>query len=120
MKNIFKFSPPENNEFNIKAPKKAKEKKYNKADSISNSLSKNVEVIKELMHFPICSDLKLRFFDTIINEKNLNILITFYDGLIDSSILDNFIIKQFLTPQKTNKNLHDTILRLNNCRMSSN
>lgn len=119
MKNIFAFSPSDNGEFTIKAPKKVKASKYDKTKNISDSLSQNLEIIKELMHFPTCSDLKLRFFDTTVNGKKINILVTFYDGLIDSNILDNFIIKQFMKEKNSDKNLHDIILRFDTCRMPS-
>lgn len=132
MFNFFKFTPQNQNDFNIKNPTNPTQPKYNKNNQINFSLQKNVEVLKELLHFPDTNDLIFRFFDVNINNQKYNALILFYDGFTNSELINDYLMRQLMsdiqieTPQnksliknKNQLNIKDAILREYSCPMSS-
>ena len=80
MKNIFKFTPPhDNNHFKIEEPELQIALKHDKNGNIDSSLSNNLEAMKEFFHFPLSNDFKIRTFDITVNSEKYNAAICFYD-----------------------------------------
>ena len=97
MKNIFKFIPPEdNNYFKIEEPQLQMALKHDKHGFVDSSLSNNLDAMKEFFHFPLSNDFKLRTFDISVNGEKYNAAICFYDGLVDSNSLNNAILKPLM------------------------
>ena len=93
---FFKFKPKDNQIFQIATANPPSPNKYNKKNQIDFSLNKNVEVLKELLHFPDSNDIIFRFFDININNQKYNSLLVFYDGLTDSDLINDYLLKQLL------------------------
>ena len=87
---FFKFKPNDHSSFQIATATPPIPNKYNKNNQIDFSLNKNVEVLKDLLHFPDSNDLIFRFFELKINNQKYNALTIFYDGL------DDYLIKQLI------------------------
>ncbi len=96
MSAFFHFEPKKNKIFQIENSVGPIPKKYNKKNKLDFSLSKNVEVFKDLLHFPECSDLIFRFFDITINSEKINALIMFYDGLSNSEMINTSLLRQLM------------------------
>lgn len=113
MKNFFKFVPPkENKEFNIKKDRSINIPPYDKNTRIAKSLNENLKIIKCLTHYPTNSDIKIREFETKINSKTYPSALVFYDGLVDSELIDAYILKQLMlnTDIRSQKELKNIIL----------
>lgn len=95
MKNIFKFTPSQNRD-NFKIKPAEPSPTYSKDINISSDLNKNVTLLKELLHFPKSNDIQFRFFDITINDNKYSSLLIFYDGLVNSEFLNNYILKQLM------------------------
>lgn len=72
--------------------------KYDKQKNLDTTLSKNIDIFKNLLHFPTSNDLIFRFFDLNINNNSINCLIIFYDGLVNSQLIDDFMISRLTIP----------------------
>lgn len=96
MKKFFKFTPPiENKEFKISKPNIAPT--ISKEMNIKSSISENVKLLKNMLHFPDSNDVNFRFIDIHINDKTYNAFLVFYDGLVDSKIINDYILERLMT-----------------------
>lgn len=96
MPSFFHFKPSTTNLFEIEISPKNLEPKYNKNNQLDFCLNKNIDVFKELLHFPDSNDLVFRFFDININNEKYHSMLIMYDGLCDSNIINNYILKQLM------------------------
>lgn len=98
--NLFKFVPPNKTyPFKIKPASQEKETQgFDKTTSISSKEADNLNILKNLTHSEICSDVIFRTFKLRINQKEYDAFIAFYDGLSDSSIIDEFILRPTMNP----------------------
>ncbi len=113
MNNFFKFTPPKpTRPFKIKKSPITKEPLYDKKASISNSLKDNVEKMKYFLHYPINSDVQCREFNIRINDVSYPATMFFYDGLVDSELINNFLLRQFMknTNADVSNGIKDAIL----------
>ncbi len=105
MKNFFEFNKPKDTSyFYIKEPDLPFAKTIDKDETISDNLSKNIEILKNTFHFPISNDFKMRSFYIKINNKKYNSVILFYDGLADSSSINTAILKPLMKNIVTDMN----------------
>ena len=114
MKNIFKFIPPKNNtEFNIKKDKNVPLESFDKEKEIRKKLDENIKILKKLTHYEQNSDIEIREFESKINCNNYNAALLFYDGLVNSEIIDDFILKPLMSNKKCdeNKNIKELIVQ---------
>lgn len=114
MKNLFKFVPPKSNkEFYIKKDKNTNSQIYDKNSMITTSIKDNLKILKALTHYQNNSDLEIREFETKINSRVYQSAIIFYDGLVDSEIIDGYILKPLMANKdiKDFTNLKDIILK---------
>lgn len=97
MNNIFKFTPPNpTNSFRIKKPKLEKKDLFDKTANIASSVEDNLKKMQYFLSYPQNSDVKIRTFETIVNNERYKSALIFYDGLVDSEIIDNFILRQLM------------------------
>lgn len=95
--NFFKFVPPNPTyPFRIKRPQNKSNNAFDKNTNISTKLTENLEILKTLTHSEICSDIIFRNFILTINQKEYPAFITFYDGLSDSNLIDEFILRPLM------------------------
>lgn len=111
MSTFFNFNPKKPNAFQIETPTMPVPNKYNKNNQLDFSLSKNVEVLKDLLHFPDSNDLIFRFFDININSQKYNALIVLYDGLVDSDLINDFLMRQLMSDIKVEVPQNKSIIK---------
>lgn len=105
MKNPFKFIPPnKSSAFKVKKSSSQKEPKYDKTDELSLSFDKNLNKLKYFLHYPENIDVKIREFETKINNNSYHSAIFFYDGMVDSEIINNFILRELMRNVAINDN----------------
>lgn len=113
MNNFFTFTPPNSTDtFNIKKSKLQRSELYDKTRNITISINENIKKMQYFLNYPNNSDVKIRTFNTIINSTTYKSAIIFFDGLVDSDIIDNYILRQLMkdTPCSSNKDLEMCIL----------
>lgn len=93
---LFHFEPKDKSIFAIEPPSQTIKPKYNKNNQLDFSLSKNLDVFKDLLHFPDSNDLIFRFFDIKINNKKYNAMLIMYDGLCDSNVINDYVLRQLM------------------------
>lgn len=96
MSRFFNFKPNDKTLFTIDSPSQTIEPKYDKANQLCYSLDKNIDVLKDLLHFPDSNDLVFRFFDIKINNEKYNAMILMYDGLCDSNMINDYVMRQLM------------------------
>lgn len=97
--NLFKFVPPNKTfPFKIKPSQNKMSQNFDKNTPISAKVSDNLKILKDLTHSEICSDIVFRTFKLRINQKELDAFISFYDGLSDSGLIDEFILRPTMNP----------------------
>ena len=107
---FFNFDPNKKDIFQIENSNEPIKNKYNKNNKLDFSLTKNIEVLKDLLHFPDSNDLVFRLFDITINNEKYNALLLFYDGLSDSDMINNSLLRQLMRGIKVeNSNPHSII-----------
>lgn len=114
MKNFFKFTPPnDTNAFRIAPPSKNNENnQFDKNTELSKYLNINLDILKKLLNYPKNTDIVFREFNTKINDKEYASFLVFYDGFVDSQLIDNFILKPLIHNTNTGlKNLDEIITK---------
>ena len=94
----FKLSDNYTNSSNVK-------KSPQKIDSVFPSLEVNLEYMKTKYNLLINSDVILRQFTINARGKQYNSFIVYIDGMVDSEIMDNFILKPLML--RNQNNLYD-------------
>lgn len=97
--NIYKFNIPDEKNSNIqKTSDNLKEEKIN----IFPSLKVNLEYIKTRYNTLINSDIVIRQFTLNARGKQYEAFIAYIDGMIDSKIMDDFILEPLMMRSKNN------------------
>ena len=96
MASFFNFRPKDITLFEIESPPKNISPKYNKENQLDFSLDKNIDAFKDLLHFPDSNDLIFRFFDIHINQEKYHAMLLMYDGLCDSNLINDYIMRQLM------------------------
>ena len=105
--NIFSYAPPVNYQFNIS------ENERSQTDSNSNqtqqeevnifpSLTVNMEYMITKYNLLINSDIILREFTINARGKQYNAFIVYIDGMVNSEIMDKFILEPLMIRNKNN------------------
>ncbi len=112
LKNIFQYTPPKkSNKFKINASPYTPT--LSKDIDIKNKLDDNKKTISEFLHKEQTNDVQFRDLTIHINDKKLNALLVFYDGLCDTEIIDNYIIRQLIRTNTINQN-NQTVIKNKN------
>lgn len=96
----YNFNLPENNQ--ISEENNSKNSKQNEKIKIFPSLSVNMEYIRTRYNLLINSDIILREFTINARGKQYNAFIVYIDGMVDSKIMDEFIIEPLMLRNKNN------------------
>ncbi len=63
---------------------------------ISTDIKENLEYMKNAYSIPLSGDVVIREFDITIGEKNIEAFVIFIDGLIDSTVLNHFVLEPLM------------------------
>ena len=96
----YEFNIPNNNEFQVQ--EKFDESTSNEEKNIYPTLSVNEEYMKIRYNLLINSDIILRNFTLNARGKQYNAFLVYIDGMVDSQILDDFILKPLMLRNKSN------------------
>lgn len=105
LKDIFKYKPPENYDFNIQATENTAIQDLNSEtieEKVFLSYQKNLEFIQSKFNSLINSDIVLREFDLKCNGKQYNAFLVYIDGMADSVIINDFVLKPLMLRNKSN------------------
>ena len=73
-----------------------------KISKIFSSLNINKEYLKTLYNLSINSDIILREFSITINKKSYNSFLIYIDGMIDSKLMDEFVLQPLMKQSHLN------------------
>ena len=99
-KKLYDFSIPNNKEMQVQ--ENFADSSDNKIVNIYPTLSVNEEYMKTKYNLLINSDIILRNFTINARGKQYNAFIVYIDGMVDSKILDDFILKPLMLRNKNN------------------
>ena len=107
---LFSYKPKEEYEFNlstypeenIKSDSYISEEKIDKVKNIFPSIKVNLEYMKSKYNALINSDIVLREFVINARGKQYNAFIFYIDGMVDSMIMDDFVIEPLMLRNKNN------------------
>ena len=106
VKNVFTYTPQENYQFTLSEEttfsNENNEKNFSQPQKIFPSLSVNLEYMKTKYNTLINSDVVLREFTINARGKQYNAFIIYIDGMVDSQIMDNFILKPLMLRNRSN------------------
>lgn len=111
LKNIFyktfQYHPKHDYQFNISNDAISEDaindnSSLNKKKNVFTSLSVNEEYMKSKYNLLINSDIILRNFTLNARGRQYNAFIIYIDGMVDSQILDDFILKPLMLRNKSN------------------
>lgn len=80
----------------LEQKKKEEEKGPDPDDAISDDYDTNLEYIKRVFSIPLNSDIVLREFDIMYGCKPVRAFIIFFDGMTDTEIINNYILKPLM------------------------
>ena len=102
--NIFKYEPKEPYDISIINDKNEQvlEKNSLGTNNIYNNLSVNLDYIKTRYNILINSDIILREFTLTARGKQYNAFILFIDGMVDSNIINDFVLESLMLKNKSN------------------
>ena len=102
--NIFKYEPKEPYDFSIINDKNEQvlEEDSLGTNNIYNNLSVNLDYIKTRYNILINSDIILREFTLTARGKQYNAFILFIDGMVDSNIINDFVLESLMLKNKSN------------------
>ncbi len=105
IKNLFKYEPKKKYEFNIQSTENATvqnlENKEIK-DIVSNSLEQNLKFLQSEYNSLINSDIVIRNFTLICKNKPYKAFLIYIDGMADSAIVNNFVLKPLMLKNQNN------------------
>ena len=110
IKNLFKYKPPENYDFNIQTTENAivQDLYYEKIEEkVFPSFQKNLEFIRSRFNSLINSDVIIREFKIICKNKQYNAFLVYIDGLTDSVIINDFILRPLMLRNKSNTHIEE-------------
>ena len=115
IKKLFKYTPPSIYNFTIKhqtvIDNEFQDNEKNEDKKIHSSINQNLNYIENLYSISINSDIKIRQFSLTIDNKNYNSFICYIDGMVDSNLISDFVLKPLMIK-------HDNSIFLNNNKLN--
>ena len=112
LKEIFLYNPPSDS-YKFSLPEESSLKKHNSSfenasdssiiNNITTSLATNLTNLQVRYNAFINSDIILREFTLNINQTHYNALIVCIDGMIDSELVNNFLLRPLMENSSSNK-----------------
>lgn len=105
--NIFSYTPPVDYLFSLSENAQTMDASVKKSSSaekvkIFPSLDVNIEYMKTKYNLMINSDVILRQFTLNARGKQYSAFIFYIDGMVDSKIMDDFVLKPLMLRNRTN------------------
>ena len=103
--NLFSYTPESNYQFTISENTHQTSKNTNQQNNKVNifpSLQINIEYIKTRYNILINSDIILREFTMNAHGKQYDAFLIYIDGMVDSKIMDDFILKPLMLRNQNN------------------
>ena len=103
--NLFSYKPEQNYQFTIPENTNHISQNTNQQNNITNifpSLQINIEYIKTRYNLLINSDIILREFTMNAQGKQYDAFLIYIDGMVDSKIMDDFILKPLMLRNQNN------------------
>lgn len=106
--NYFKYEPQHHYQFTIPDEQdfdkenSSNDLEKNEKNNIFPSLKVNLEYMKTMYNTLINSDIVIRQFTLNARGKQYDAFITYIDGMVDSQIMDDFILKPLMMRNKNN------------------
>ena len=103
---VFGYTPPV--EYNFELPNEdeiqhdLEDKKPKEPVKIYPSLNVNIEYLRTKYNLLINSDIILREFTLNARGKQYNSVLLYIDGMVDSNLLDDFVLKPLMLRNKNN------------------
>ena len=110
VKDIFKYTPPENYDFNIQTTENAIVQDLDSErieENVFTSFQKNLEYIQLKFNSLINSDVIIRKFRLICKNKQYNAFLVYIDGMVDSMIINDFVLKPLMLRNKSNTYINE-------------
>lgn len=107
--NQFKWQPEESYNFSIPQTNDKQEDNYipdtnlNISKTVFTDLPSNLEYIKTRFNTLINSDIVIREFTLFVKNKPYNAFLLFIDGMVDSNLINDFVLKPLMTKDSTSK-----------------
>lgn len=105
IKNFFKYKPQNKYDFNIQATENATVQDLDSEkikEKVFYSLQENLEYIKSKFNALINSDIIIREFSLTCKNKQYNAFLIYIDGMTDSVIINNFVLRPLMLKNKSN------------------
>ena len=105
IKNFFKYKPQNKYDFNIQATENATVQDLDSEkikEKVFYSLQENLEYIKSKFNALINSDIIIREFSLTCKNKQYNAFLIYIDGMTDSVIINDFVLKPLMLKNKSN------------------
>ena len=103
--NLFSYTPERNYQFTISENSHQISQNANQQNNKTNifpSLQVNIEYIKTRYNLLINSDIILRKFTMNAQGKQFDAFLIYVDGMVDSKIMDDFILKPLMLRNQNN------------------
>lgn len=114
LKNIFAYVPQSKYDYQLSETQprnNEKEKKVNEV--VSCSLSKNIDFLTTKYNALINSDINIRNFTLNAKGKQYKAALFYIDGMVDTEIINNYVLKPLMLKNKTNLDTSSEQLILN-------
>ena len=72
--------------------------------NIDTNILNNLSYLKSIYHSDICSDIVIREFSILINNSRHNAFIIFIDGMVNSNLINDFILSPLMLRNSANCN----------------
>ena len=103
MNSLLTYTPKKEYEFDIlENPPVIEKKSSDKQEKIYTSISENLKYIKTTYNTLINSDIIIREFNINVKGKHYNAFLLYIDGMIDSNIMNDFILKPLMLRNQNN------------------
>ena len=105
IKDLFKYTPPEKYDFNIQTVEKTVVQDLNSEkieEKVFLSYQKNLKFIQSKFNSLINSDIVIREFYLNCRGKQYNSFLVYIDGMSDSIIINEFVLKPLMLRSKSN------------------
>lgn len=98
----YEFNLTENQEENLQAQIDSSQKQQKEIENIFPNISVNMEYMKTKYNLIINSDVILREFTLTARGKQYNAFLFYIDGMVDSTILDDFVLEPLMMRNRNN------------------
>ena len=117
LEDFFKYTPKEDYNFSLEQTQTLKEMSYKEEDSdksVYTSLEMNLNYLKSEYNALINSDIVIREFSIIVKNTTYNAFISYIDGMVDSEIINNYVLKPLMLQSQDNSFTNPEINNQNN------